>query len=58
MSEKSPTVEIVDGLAREHVEDALRVLYEAFANKFRIGLPRTSFGSLEARWTETVACRP
>lgn len=37
MSEKSPTVEIVEGLARVHVEDALRVLYEAFANKFRIG---------------------
>ena len=30
-------VEIVDGLAKEHVDDALRVTYEAFAKKFRIG---------------------
>ena len=30
-------VEIIEGLAREHVDDALGVLYQAFANKFRIG---------------------
>ena len=30
-------VEIVNGLAEEHVDDALRVTYEAFAKKFRIG---------------------
>ena len=37
MSVKTPAVEIVEGLPRGHVDDALRVLYEAFANKFRIG---------------------
>ena len=37
MSVKTPAVEIVEGLPREHVDDALRVIYEAFANKFRIG---------------------
>lgn len=30
-------VEIVDGLAKELVDDALRVTHEAFAKKFRIG---------------------
>lgn len=30
-------IRIVDGLADEHVEDALRVAYGAFAKKFRIG---------------------
>ncbi len=30
-------VSIVEGIADEHVEDALRVEYEAFAAKFRIG---------------------
>ena len=33
----TPEVEIVDGLAREHVDDALSILFEAFARKFRIG---------------------
>ena len=37
MSGNTPTVEIVEGVAPEHVNDALRVLYEAFARKFRIG---------------------
>ena len=32
-----PTVEIVDGLAKEHVDDVLRVTYEAFVKKFRVG---------------------
>ena len=30
-------VEVVRGLAEEHVSDAFRVLFEAFANKFRTG---------------------
>ena len=30
-------VEIADGIDRKHVDDALRLSYEAFARKFRIG---------------------
>ena len=30
-------VQIVEGIAREHVDDALRITYDAFAKKFRIG---------------------
>ena len=30
-------IRIVDGIADEHVEDALRVAYDAFGKKFRIG---------------------
>lgn len=30
-------VNIVDGIAEEHVEEALRIAYEAFSAKFRIG---------------------
>ena len=30
-------VRIVEGIAREHIQDALRVAHEAFAKKFRIG---------------------
>ena len=37
MSVKTPAVEIVEGVAREHVDEALGLLYEAFARKFRIG---------------------
>ena len=37
MSGKTPAVKIVEGVAPEHVNDALGVLFEAFARKFRIG---------------------
>ena len=30
-------VQIVEGIAREHVDDALRITFDAFAKKFRIG---------------------
>ena len=30
-------VQIVEGVAREHVDDALRITFDAFAKKFRIG---------------------
>ena len=33
----SDSLEIVEGLPQEHVDDALRVTYHAFSRKFRIG---------------------